>query len=188
MGEVMSTNVSSSAAILPNSEGILCNAQPVKGKRTPDDIIRMAQPASTKQERLLLDFSQLTHDHPEVLPQLAGLVRSHLERGNRAASVREAFERVRCDMHLHMANAILPLMTRVLLYVHLDLNGIVRLIPRPLDETLGMRVSDKKLPGDFAWRLEWCDGRPLTEAPTPPLKKPVQSVRAAQGELFEVSL
>lgn len=187
MGEVMSTNASSFGVILHNSEGILYNAQTVEGGRTPDDIIRMALPATTKQERLLLDFSQLTHDHPEVLPQLAGLVRSRLEMGNRAASMREAFERVRLDMHLHMANAILPLITRVLLYVHLDLNGMVRLIPLPLDETLGMRVSDKKLPGDYAPRLEWCDGRPLTEVPTPTLKKTVQSVRPAQGELFEVA-
>lgn len=152
-------------------------------KRSVDDLIRMAQPVTPKHERRLLDFSQLTHDHPEVLPQLAGLVRSHLEMGNRVASVREAFERVRRDMHLHMANAILPLMTRALLYIHLDLNGMVRLIPLPLDETFGMCVSDKKLPGDYARRLQWCDGRPLTDAPTPTLRKPAQAV-PTQGELF----
>jgi hypothetical protein len=183
----MSINASSSALILHNTEGVPRNAKPVEGMRSPEDIIRMAQPDTMKQERLLLDFSQLTHDHPEVFPQLAGLVRSRLEIGNRAASAREAFERVRFDMHLHMANAILPLMTRVLLYVHIDLNGAVRLISLPLDEALGMRVSDKKLPGDYARRLEWCDGRPLTEAPTQTLKKPVQSIRPTQGGLFEVA-
>ena len=183
----MFINASNSDVIPHNSEEILCNVQSMEGMRTSDDIIRMAQPATTKQKRLLLDFSQLTHDHPEVLPQLAALVRSRLEMGNRAASMREAFEGVRMDMRLHMANAILPLMTRALLYVHLDLIGMVKLIPLPLDETLGMRVSDKKLPGDYARRLEWCDGRPLTEAPTPTVKKPVQSVRPAQGELFEVA-
>jgi hypothetical protein len=64
---------------------------------------------------------------------------------------------------------------------------MVQLIPLPLDETLGMRVSDKKLPGDYAQRLEWSDGRPLTEAPAHLLRKPMQSVRPAQGELFEVA-
>ncbi len=54
----------------------------------------------------------------------------------------------------------------------------------PLDEALGMRVSQKKLPGDYAKRLEWCDGRPLTEAPARSMKKTVQSARPAQAELF----
>ena len=83
-----------------------------------------------------------------------------------------------------MSNDLVPLMGRALLYVHPDLTGMVQLNSLPLDEALGMRVSQKKLPGDYARRLEWCDGRPLTEAP-PALKKPVQSVRPAQGELFE---
>ena len=184
----MTINASGSGVFLPNGEAILCNAQTVEDRRSPDDIIRMAQPVTTEQERLLLDFSQLTHYHPEVFPELAALVRSRLERGNRAASVREAFERVRWDMHLPMPNNLLPLMGRALLYLHFDLNGMVRLIALPLDETLGMRVSDKKLPGDYARRLEWCDGRPLIEAPAPALRKPVQSVRPAQGGLFGVSL
>jgi hypothetical protein len=42
--------------------------------RTTDDIIRMAQPGTAKQARLLLDFRQLTNDHPELFEQLAGLV------------------------------------------------------------------------------------------------------------------
>src|ERR1035441_1887331 len=133
-----------------------------------------------KQERLLLDFSQLTHDHPEVLPQVAARLRSRLDRGNRAASMREAFEGARWDMHLHMPNAFISLMARTLLYVHPEFNGMVKLTPRPLDDLLGMRVSGRKLPGDYARRLEWCDGQPL-EAPMPTLKKNVQSVRPAQG-------
>lgn len=148
------------------------------------DIIRMAQPTTAKQERSLLDFSQLTHDHPEVLPMLAALVRSRLEMGNRAASVREPFERLRWDIHLHMSNDLVPLMARALLYLHPELNGMVQLKPVPLDQALGMRVSDRKLPGDYARRLEWYDGRPLTEPPM--LKKPPQSV-PAQGALFEVA-
>ena len=58
--------------------------------RTTDDIICMARPTTAKHARLLLDFSQLTHDHPELFEQLAGLVYSRLETNNRAASVREA--------------------------------------------------------------------------------------------------
>jgi hypothetical protein len=167
------------------AEGILSIAQTVGGTRTPDDIIRMAQPATMKEERLLLDFSQLAHGHPEALPQMAALVRSRSAMSNRAASVREAFERVRWDHHLSMRNALVPLVGRVLLYVYCDLNGIVKLNPVPLDAALGMRVSERKLPGDYARRLEWCDGRPLIDAPT--LRKPVQSVRPAQRELFEVA-
>jgi hypothetical protein len=155
--------------------------------RTTDDIIRMAQANTAKQARLLLDFSQLTHDHPELFEQLAELVYSRLETNNRAASVREAFERLRWDIHIRMSNDLVTLMGRALLYVHPDLDGMVKLIPRPIDEMLGMRVSDRKLPGDYAKRLEWCDGRPLAETPTPTLKKPVQSVRPAQDELFEVA-
>lgn len=153
--------------------------------RTPDDIIRNAQPTTMSQERLLRDFSQLTHDHTEVIPRLAELVYSRLE-DNRAASVHECSERLRWDMRWRLANSLVPLLSRVLLYVYPDLNGKVQLVPVPLDEALGMRVSSKKLPGDYARRLEWCDGQPL-EAPMPTQKKNVQSVRPAQGELFEVA-
>jgi hypothetical protein len=150
--------------------------------RSADDIIRMAQPTTLEQARLLLTVSQLTQDHPGLFEQLAELVYSRLT-DNRAASVHEAFERLRWDIHLHMTNDIAPLLARMLLYVHPDLNGMVKLNPRPIDAVLGMRVSLKKLPGDYARRLEWCDGRPL-EAPAPTPKKPVQSTRPAQAELF----
>jgi len=183
----MSTNAHSSVVNLHNSEGILCHAQTVKGRRTPDDIIRMAQPTTAKQERMLRDFSQLMHDHPGLFEQLAELVYSRLETGNCAASVHECFERLRWDIHLHMMNGLASLLARALVYVHPDLNGTVKLISRPWDEAFGMRVSLKKLPDDYARRLEWCDGRPLTEAHTSTLKKIVQSVRPAQGELFEVA-
>lgn len=172
----MSTNASGFVASLPGSEGT----------RTPDDIIRMAQLHTMQQERLLLDLSQLMHDHPEVIPSLAEMVYSRLG-DNRAASVHECFERLRWDMHWHMPNSLAPLLARVVLYTHPDLNGMVRVVPVPLDEALGMRVSDRKLPGDYARRLEWIDGRPLTEAPPPAQKKPVQSVRPAPGALFEVA-
>lgn len=153
--------------------------------RRINDLITLAHPATAKEARLLLDFSQLTHDHPGLLEQLAELVYSRLT-DNRAASVREAFERLRWDIHIRMSNDLVTLMGRALLYVHPDLNGMVKLNPVPLDEALGMRVSQKKLPGDYARRLEWCEGRPL-EAPTPTLKQNVQSVRPTQGELFEVA-
>lgn len=172
--------------ILHSSENCLCNRRTPEGLRTADDIIRKAQPTTRKQERLLLQCSQLTHDQPDVLPQLAALVRSRLE-DNRAASVHECFERLRWEMHLHMPNGLAPLLARVVLYIHPDMSGMVRVVPVPLDEALGIRVSDKKLPGDYARRLEWCDGRPLTETPTTTLKKTVQSVRPVQGELFEVA-
>ena len=153
--------------------------------RTTDDIICMARTTTAKQARLVLDFSQLTHDHPELFEQLAELVYSRLETNNRAASVRESFERLRWNSHIQMSNDLAPLMGRALLYVHPDLTGMVKLNPTPLDEALGMRISQKKLPGDYARRLEWCDGRPLTEEPTHLRKKPVQSVRPAQSGLFE---
>ena len=136
-------------------------------------------------ERLLLDFSQLMHDHPEVIPRLAELVFSRLG-GSRAASVHECFERLRWDMRWHMPNNLAPLLARAVLYTHPDLNGMVRVVPVPLDEALGMRVSDRTLPGDYARQMEWCDGQPL-EAPMPTLKKNVKSVRPTQGELFEVA-
>jgi hypothetical protein len=155
--------------------------------RSTDDIIHMATPTTAKQSRLLLDFSQLTHDHPALFGQLADLVYARVETNKGAASVREAFERLRLDIHISMSNDLVPLMARALLYVNPDLTGMVKLQSRPLDEALGMRVSQNKWPGDYARRLEWCDGRPLTEAPLPTFKKTVQSVRPAQAELFEVA-
>jgi hypothetical protein len=184
MGEVMFKN-QSNPVTLRSSETGLCISRTPEGVRTPDDLILKAQPATKEQERLMHDFSQLTHDHPEVIPRLAELVYSRLE-DNRAASVHECFEHVRWEMHVHMPNSLAPLLARAVLYIHPDLNGMVRVVPVPLDEALGMRVSDRKLPGDYARRLEWCDGQPL-KAPVPTLKKNVQSVRPTQGELFEVA-
>jgi hypothetical protein len=120
----------------------------------------------------MLDLSHLIHTHPEFFPDLTELMRSQLGSGNRAASVRRHFEELRWERHWSMRNALVPLIGRTLLYVNCDMNGMVQLNPVPLDAALGMRVSDKKLPGDYARRLEWCDGRPLTETPTPTLKKP----------------
>lgn len=181
----MFINSSSPFVFLPNSEVILPNAQAVENTRIPDDIIRMAQPATLKDERLLLDLSHLIHNHPEFFPDMTELLRSQLGSGNRAASVRRHFEELRWERHWSMRNALVPLIGRTLLYVNCDLNGMLQLIPRPIDETLGMRISEKKLPGDYARRLEWCDGRPLAQAAT--VRKPVQSIRPAQGGLFEVA-
>jgi hypothetical protein len=154
--------------------------------RIIDDLIRMAHRTTAQQGRMLLDFSQLVHDHPALLEQLAERLYSRLETNNRAASVKEVFERLRWDIHVSMRNGLSPLMARALLYLHPDLNGMVQLVPLPLDEALGMRVSLRKLPGDYAKRLQWADGSPLSE-PQPTFGvKPVQSVRP-QGELFEVA-
>jgi hypothetical protein len=172
----MSLNASSSVVSLYGPEGT----------RTSDDIIRMARPNTKQQERLLVDLSQLMHDHPELIPSLAEMVYARLG-DNRAASVHECFERLRWDMHWPMLNGLAPSLARVVLYIYPDLNGMVRVVPVPMDEALGMRVSDRKLPGDYARRLEWIDGRPLTDAPPSAQKKPVQSVRPAQGALFEVA-
>lgn len=169
--------------------------------RSTDDLICFADPTDAKQARLLLLFSQLTHDHPQLFEQLVELVRSRLV-DNRAASVHEAFERLRWTIHRHMTNDVAPLMARAVLYVHPDLNGMVKLVPIALDAALGMRVAQKKLPGDYARRLEWIDGRPLTEQPPVlPAKHPVHHRKdravwtewalrmadadvPAQGELF----
>ena len=153
--------------------------------RSVDGLIRIAQPTTAEQERLLLDFSHLIQNHPEFFPDLTELLRSQLGSGSRAASVRRHFEELRWERHWSMRNALVPLIGRTLLYVNCDLNGKVELISRPLDDMLGMRVSDRKMPGDYARRLEWWDGRQLTEAPA--LKKTVQSVRPNQSELFEVA-
>lgn len=176
----------SSPVTLRSSETSLCTPRTPECPRTTEDLIRNAQPTTKQQERLLIDFSQLIHEHPEVIPTLAELVYSRLG-SNRAASVHECFERARWDMRWHMPNSLAPLLARAVLYIHPDLSGMVRVVPVPLDEALGMRVSEKKLPGDYARRLEWCDGRPLCEAPAPIQKKTVQPVRPAQGELFEVA-
>lgn len=173
------------SAILNSSESTLYAPQTLGGIRIPEDIIRIARPVTTQQDELLLDLSQLIHDAPEAFPELATLVRARLTTNNGAASVREACERLRWDRHVSMRNALVPLIGRTLLYVYCDLIGMVQLVSRPIDDILGMRISDRKLPGDYAKRLEWCDGRPLSEPPM--FRKPVPSIRPVQGDLFEVA-
>lgn len=74
-----------------------------------DLFLKQAQPGNPHQERLLRNFSQLVHDQPELLAQLAELVQFRLAKGNRAASVREAWERLRWDRRLKMPNTLASL-------------------------------------------------------------------------------
>lgn len=164
-------------------------SQPISIRRV-DDLIRAAQPKTHHQERLLRLFAELVHNHPEIIGEVTALVYTRVRANERAghtkaASVKEACHRVRWDSRVHISEDLIALIARAVLYVHPDLLGAVEVGRSVLfDEMLGMRVADKRLPGDYARRLEWCDGRPLTEAPTH-LKKPAQSGQPAQqGELF----
>jgi hypothetical protein len=158
--------------------------------RSADDLVRMAQPTTAEQARHLLAFSQLIHDNPALLDQITTLVYSRVRSNERdghmkAASVKEACHRLRWDNRVHISESIIALIARAVLYIHPDLGGVVEVCSSVLfDEMLGMRIAGKKLPSDHARRLEWADGRPLTEAITQ--KKPVSSVTAvpAQDELF----
>ncbi len=123
----------SKSIILNSSEITLYTSQTLAGMRTPDDIIRMALPTTLKDKRLVLDLSQLIHNHPEFFPDLTELLRSQLGGGNRAASVRRHFEDLRWERHWSMRNALVPLIGRTLLYVNCDMNGMVQLNPVPLD-------------------------------------------------------
>lgn len=161
--------------------------------RNADDIIRMAQPTTVEQSQHLRTFSQLIHDNPALLSQVSSLVYSRVWSNERdghtkAASVKEACHRLRWDNRVHIGESLIALIARAVLYLHPDLDGVVEVCSSKLfDEMLGMRIAGKKLPGDYARRLEWCDGRPLTEAPAPaPQKKTVQSVQPlpAQANLF----
>jgi hypothetical protein len=152
--------------------------------RHPDDLIRFAHPTGVKQARELLDVSQLIHDHPELLEQVAVLVYSRLETNHGAASVHEALERVRWNSHVKMSNVLAPMLARMLVYMHPDLVGQVEVHSIPLDEALGMRIADKKLPNDYARQLQWADGTPLSEPHPASWRKAVQAVRPVQGELF----
>jgi hypothetical protein len=162
--------------------------------RTTDDIIRMAQPKTPHQERLLRLFAELVHNHPETIGEVTALVYTGVRANERAgetkaASVKAACHRVRWDSRVHINEDIIALLARAVLYVHPDLLGAVEVGRSVLfDEMLAMRVADKRLPGDYARRLEWSDGTSLSE-PHPAVRagKPVQVRPAAQGELFEVT-
>lgn len=71
------------------------------------------------------------------------------------------------------------------MYLHPELNGLVQFLTSKADEVFGTQPAPAKLPGDYARRLQWADGRPLTE---PPMvrsnRKPVLSERPRQQELF----
>jgi len=84
-----------------------------------------------------------------------------------------------------MPNALAPFAARAVLYLHPELNGLVQIATSEADEIFGTQPAPVKLPGDYARRLQWADGRPLTEPPVAwSRRKPVLSERPRQQELF----
>jgi hypothetical protein len=152
---------------------------------TIDDLILQAQPETAEQEALLRCFREHARANAELLQQLVAVVDSRHSTNNSAASFHEAWERIRWDSRTGMPNTLAPAYARAAIFCYPRLNGVIQFAPSSWDAVFGTQLAKRKLLGDYARRLEWCDGRPFTEAPT--LKKTVQSILPAQGSLFEVA-
>jgi hypothetical protein len=159
--------------------------------RTTDDLIRMATPTTAKEVSVLREFSEHCHANPELFPFLERHARAQIRKFGwvcfDAAWAGALMElRIPGGPEFKLTAKLKAWYVRAILYSNSDLNGWLEIRRAAPDSVFGMAVA-KKLPGDYAGRLEWRDGRPLTDAPTQVVKKAARSVRPAQAELFEVA-
>lgn len=159
--------------------------------RTTDDIIHMARPTTAKEASVLREFSEHYHANPELVPFLVRHARKQVRKfgwvcfdAAWAAALMEL--RTPGGPEFKLTAKLKAWYVRAILYCNSNLNGCLEIRCAAPDSVFGTAVA-QKLPGDYARRLEWCDGRPLTEAPAMAIKKSVQSVRPTQSELFEVT-
>jgi len=158
--------------------------------RNINDLIRLATPETPQQERVLREFSEHYHNNPDLVPFLVRHARKQVRKFGwvcfDAAWCAALMElRTPGGPEFKLSAKLKAWYVRGILYCHPDLHGCLEVRTAAPDSVFGMAAA-KKLPNDYARRLTWIDGRPLTEAPAP-LKKCVQSIRPAQAELFEVA-
>lgn len=153
--------------------------------RTFDDFIRRIKRANNPRlQRLMRQFTELAHNHPDVLQAVVTGVDARLA-GRKAASVAEVVGRVMWDSDCPINEHLTALIARALLWVRPDLNGFVEVRrSRLFDDLLGCYVADKRLPGYYAPRLVWPSETADMGFDSLTSRKLVQSVRSAQGELF----
>jgi hypothetical protein len=171
-----------------NSEN-LCHAQTGR-TRNIDQLISNARPGTKKLERVLLEFADHYHNNPVLLPYLVRQLRQQVRKQGWACfdlAWASALVKLRTPggAEYKLRHALKSWYGRGILYCHPKLNGWLEVCKAAPNDAFGMAVAKTKLPGDYARRLEWADGTPLTE-PQPAFGRKPQSVRP-QGELFEVA-
>ncbi len=161
---------------------------------TIDLLIRHAKPTTPQEERTLREFSTHHHDNPELAPFLLRHARKQIRKfgwvcfdAAWAAALMEL--PVRSGSEFKLCARLKAWYVRGLICCNpTRLNGCLEVRSAAPDSVFGIAVASVKLPDDYARRLQWADGSPLSE-PHPALgcaRKPVQSVRPApaQSELF----
>lgn len=137
-------------------------------------VARSARPRTAQQEEWLRLSREHASAHPELIDQLVSEVDLRLA-ANGAASFRPAWEQVRWNTRRHLTNAFLPVYARVAVFRYPRLNSRVQFVASALtDGALGTWIATRKLPGEYAARLQWADE---LEA--------VQSEPPAQGARFD---
>jgi hypothetical protein len=159
--------------------------------RSIDDLIRFAESQTPEQERVLREFAEHYHTNPKLVPFLVGNIREQVRKYDWvcfdvAWGIALLELRTPGGPQFKLSAQLKAWYVRGILYCNPDLNGCLEVRTRAASNNVfGMAVSEEKLPGDYAQRLEWADGSPLTE-PHPALRgtpvaprKPVQSVSAS---------
>lgn len=153
--------------------------------RSVDDLIRIGNPTTKEEARVLRGFSEHYHTNPALLPFLVRHARKQVRRfgwvcfdAAWAAALMEL--RTPGGPDFKLPAKLKSWYVRGILYCHPDLNGCLGIHTAAPDSVFGMAVA-KKQPGDYFPRLQWADGRPIT---APPILKPVSVPVSAQGKLF----
>ncbi|HEY6444960.1 MAG TPA: hypothetical protein VIY53_00755, partial [Acidobacteriaceae bacterium] len=139
-------------------------------------------------ERVLREFAEHYHTNPKLVPFLVNNIQEQVHKYDWVcfdAAWSTALMELRTPggPKFKLSAQLKAWYVRGILYCKPDLNGRLEVRTRAASNSVfGMAVAEEKLPGDYAQRLEWADGSPLTEphpalrgTPVPP-RKPVQSV------------
>lgn len=156
--------------------------------RSIEDLIRVAEPQTLQQQRVLREFAEHYNNNPKLVPFLVNNIREQVHEFNWvcfdvAWGIALLKLRTPGGPEFKLSAQLKAWYVRGILYCNPDLNGCLEVRTRAASNSVfGMAVSEEKLPDDYAQRLEWADGSPLTEphpalrGTTLPPRKPVQSV------------
>jgi hypothetical protein len=163
--------------------------------RSINNLILLASTQTPKEARVLREFSEHFHTNPKLPSFLLSHAREQVRRfgwvcfdAAWAAALMEL--RTTGGPEFKLPAKLKAWYARGILFCHHELlNGRLEVHHAAPNSVFGMAVANKKLPGDYAWRLQWADGSPLSE-PHPAVRsahKPEQSVWPVQLGLFEVA-
>ena len=138
----------------------------------------------------LREFREFHRTNPELMDFLVREIQKWLDRGFTEYSCGNLWEYARWTLALErgpqstykMNDRLEPFYSRAVVILHPEFNGKQEFRTAYADKIFGTMIdAPKKRPKNYARKLQWDDGTPLTEAPSTQSKKPSLGVKPTPG-------